>query len=68
MRIAVVISCNKFERSTLRIIGNAFYLLTIGLFWGVIFNLLEGAATQTINTSNNNIKNLNTHHVFCNES
>lgn len=38
---------DKFERTALKITGMSFYILTIGLIIGVIFNLVEGAKPET---------------------
>ncbi|OGT99550.1 MAG: hypothetical protein A2079_07045 [Geobacteraceae bacterium GWC2_48_7] len=40
-------SRDAFERTSLRVTGGAFYLLTIGLICGAIINLLQGHVPQT---------------------
>lgn len=40
-------SRDTFERTSLRITGGAFYLLTLGLVFGAIMNLLQGHVPQT---------------------
>lgn len=38
---------DRFERTALRITGSAFYLLAVGLFIGVVLNILRGAVPDT---------------------
>lgn len=38
---------DQFERTALKVTGISFYILTIGLIIGVIFNIVEGARPET---------------------
>ncbi len=40
-------SRDKFERTALRITGFAFYLLTAGLVFGVVMNVIQGSKPET---------------------
>jgi len=47
MRYSKVNQRDKFERQALRITGFGFYILTIGILAGVIYNMIKGTKPET---------------------
>ncbi len=47
MQRSPVTQRDGFERTALRVTGVSFYLLTAGLLFGVVFNIIEGGAPET---------------------